>query len=398
MKIAYVTMQFPVPSETFASLDVNTLIQMGHDVSVFALRMPHKSHHKLMAQRAHRPEGVRHFRWQETLSVIWATISQPVQTLCLLGWLFRYCFTKPKHLFRALLLVPAVMWHFKTIRQDEFDVVHLFWGHYPSMLGYLVKKFLPGVQVTQFLGAHDLIVNFPGSAALARQLRHVFTHCQFNVAQIVSLGIEPENIDVIHRGIRVDDIADHLDKFTQLQAPTFMTAGRLIDAKGIDDVIAVFSKIVSHYPQAQLKIAGDGPSRAAFEQVVRQSGLSSSVQFLGHIEQSELFARMSTTHFFLLMSRYASERLPNVVKEAMLRQCVVVTTASPGIEELVIDGHSGFVVESSAVDAACDAIQHCLDSPQLARDVAEAASLEVRAKFDVKASMKKYLSIWQEQI
>jgi len=86
MKIAYVTMQFPVPSETFASLDVNTLIKMGNEVTVFALRTPHKNHHKLIKQRSHRPEMIRHFSWRASFGIIWATIIQPVQTVFLLGW------------------------------------------------------------------------------------------------------------------------------------------------------------------------------------------------------------------------------------------------------------------------------------------------------------------------
>ena len=38
MKISYITMQFPVPSETFASNDVKTLKSLGIDIDVYTLK------------------------------------------------------------------------------------------------------------------------------------------------------------------------------------------------------------------------------------------------------------------------------------------------------------------------------------------------------------------------
>src|SRR4051812_17481142 len=51
MRIAYILMQFPAPSETFASLDVRTLKEFGHHVEVFTLRAPHPEFQKLMLER-----------------------------------------------------------------------------------------------------------------------------------------------------------------------------------------------------------------------------------------------------------------------------------------------------------------------------------------------------------
>ena len=41
MKVAYVTMQFPVPSETFACNDIKMLLEKGVDISVFTLKNKH---------------------------------------------------------------------------------------------------------------------------------------------------------------------------------------------------------------------------------------------------------------------------------------------------------------------------------------------------------------------
>lgn len=42
-KIAYITMQFPVPSETFASNDIDALSKCGFIVDIYDLKANHKS-------------------------------------------------------------------------------------------------------------------------------------------------------------------------------------------------------------------------------------------------------------------------------------------------------------------------------------------------------------------
>jgi glycosyltransferase involved in cell wall biosynthesis len=69
-------------------------------------------------------------------------------------------------------------------------------------------------------------------------------------------------------------------------------------------------------------------------------GLEDKVMFLGHVSQKKLLVKMANANFFLLMSRYESERLPNVVKEAMYQRCIVVTSDTQGINELVNHGKS----------------------------------------------------------
>jgi hypothetical protein len=51
MKISYITMQFPVPSETFASNDVKTLKSLGIDIDVYTLKNKDKNYNNLIKSR-----------------------------------------------------------------------------------------------------------------------------------------------------------------------------------------------------------------------------------------------------------------------------------------------------------------------------------------------------------
>ena len=96
---------------------------------------------------------------------------------------------------------------------------------------------------------------------------------------------------------------------------------------------------------------------------------------------------------FLFLSSKAGERLPNVVKEAMLSGCICIVSNTPGIDELIEDGKTGFIIEENKYDLI----------PNLISSLNEIKKEEIRANakefilknFDVELSMKKYINIWE---
>lgn len=396
MKISYITMQFPVPSETFASLDVESLRQQGQVVSVYGMRPRHVQFESLMAERGHTGLPVTHFSFASILVFLAFLLRHPLMTFSLLGWVFSCCAKTPKHLLKSLVLFPSAVSIFSTLLKEKPDVVHLFWGHYPSMVGYLVKRYMPNTVVSMFLGAHDLVSAYPGSVRLSEDADVIFTHSKSNLPLMSEMGIDKDKVNVVVRGTKLDfPIESASNKFDSLNEPVFLTAGRLIEEKGVDDVLRIFQGVLGDYPCAILYIAGDGPFRLRLEKMVSDLGLQGQVSFLGHVEQVELINVMSKTHFFLLMSRYPSERLPNVVKEAMYQECVVLTTNTYGIDELIEHGVDGFIVEKGDWESGLDSINTCLADGASAHSIAMKAKQKITEKFDVNVSMRNYIELWQ---
>lgn len=388
-------MQFPVPSETFASLDVETLRTKGEKVSVHCMRLKHPQFNKLMEERGHKDLDVSHFSMSNFLSSLGFVFIHPLMLFSLCWWILSNCLNKPKHLLKSFILLPSALSIFNKLYKEKPDVVHLFWGHYPSMIGYLVKRYMPNTIVSQFLGAHDLVTNYPGSAALAKNADVLFTHSKANAPIFQEMGIDSERVNFILRGTRLDfPYEGTLDKFNSLDAPIFLTASRLIEEKGVDDVIKIFNHVIKFYPNATLNIAGDGPYKRELIKLADSLGCSKNVVFLGHIKQEMLIKLMSNSHFFLLMSRYPSERLPNVVKEAMYQMCVILTTQSEGINELIESNISGYVVDKGDYSSGIDLIMNCLNNKKLSQTIIVEAKSMIKDRFDVKKSMQKYIDLW----
>ena len=105
-------MQFPVPSETFLSLDVEALRNQGHEVSIYGLRPKHKRHSQLMLERGHEGLVVENFSFKTLVLSLWFCLRHPLMFLSLFYWVVKVSFKTPKHLLKSLVLLPSVMGHF----------------------------------------------------------------------------------------------------------------------------------------------------------------------------------------------------------------------------------------------------------------------------------------------
>ena len=116
-----------------------------------------------------------------------------------------------------------------------------------------------------------------------------------------------------------------------------LSVGRLVEKKGFSDLIAAFADATHHMPDAQLVIAGTGPLQGQLESEARASG--ANVSLVGSVTNSEVAQLMSTSSIFALTPKTAAsgdrDGRPAVIIEAMAAGLPVLSTAQPGIPELV---------------------------------------------------------------
>ncbi|HJE03302.1 MAG TPA: glycosyltransferase [Aliarcobacter thereius] len=399
MKISYITMQFPVPSETFASLDVNALLDLGNKIDVYSLRPQHKEYNQLMNQRHKNCDNlnIKHLDFLNFVMALIFMICNPFKLFTTIKWIFK-ANSNPKDIIKSIVLLPSIFYIYSSLERSKPDMVHLFWGHYPSMLLYLLQKYMPDVPFTMFLGAHDLETRYQGSVVMSHHANKVFTHSYDNVEALISIGIKKDKIEVLHRGTLVNDkiLNKVKEKKFRIDEITFLTASRLIKEKGIDEVIDIFASFVKKYPKSKLFIAGDGPYKDTLQKQAQKCSLKESIVFLGHVSQDELFNYMNRVDFFILMSRYKAERLPNVLKEAMLRKCICITTYTTGIEELVKNEQNGFIFETK------EQVWHFLNSIDYQNnsleEIARNGQETIVESFNVYKTMQSYLEIWENII
>ncbi len=322
-------------------------------------------------------------------------VLNPLLTLRTLSWIFLNDFSRSHHLIKFLVLLPACFGIWREIRKEQPDVVHLFWGHYPAVVGYLIARTLPEIRLSMFLGAYDLEYNLGISRSVSRYCSHVFTHSSANIPAILRMGIPRKKLEVIHRGVDVQQLAGLLDN-KDCKKSGWVTAGRLLESKGFDHVIRLLAEARKKDPKLNLTIAGDGPQLAYLQSLANHLELAEHCTFTGHISQNRLIKLMSQAEFFFLLSSKPGERLPNVLKEAMYCGCICVTLKTPGIEELIKHGETGFLVEDRGIPACLELVS-TLGKEGKNRMRSRAQQL-IAANFDVLVSMRRYLQVWRNKV
>jgi glycosyltransferase involved in cell wall biosynthesis len=117
--------------------------------------------------------------------------------------------------------------------------------------------------------------------------------------------------------------------------------GRLGPEKNLTFLVRAFAGVAAAYPETRLLLVGDGPERDNLEDQVSRSGLRGRVGFTGLVEYADLPAYLATADAFVTAS--VTEVHPLSVIEAMASGLPVLGIASPGIEDTIEDGLTGYL-------------------------------------------------------
>jgi glycosyltransferase involved in cell wall biosynthesis len=205
-------------------------------------------------------------------------------------------------------------------------------------------------------------------------------------------GIPLEKLVVIPNGVRVAEGSAVPRVALGLREDAFVVcgAGRLSPEKGFDHLIEALGMPSLHGRNLELVIAGEGPERDALERLAAARGMGNRVHLLGHRE--DLHGVLRAADAFVLSSRH--EGMSNVLMEAMALGLPCVVTPVGGVEELVVDGESGLVVEASAPGPIAAAVARLHDEPALARRLGAAARARMARSFSIEANVRRFEALY----
>lgn len=154
--------------------------------------------------------------------------------------------------------------------------------------------------------------------------------------------------------------------------PTVISVARLVRRKGHDMVIRAWPRVLEAVPDAQLVIPGTGVYRSDLEKLAVRTGVRDSVHFTGYVPVEDLAAALDISDAFVLACRddrrgLQTEGLGLSTLEASATGLPVVVGLSGGSGDSLIDGVTGFLVDSSGPDQIAAALITLLTDPARAR-------------------------------
>jgi len=148
--------------------------------------------------------------------------------------------------------------------------------------------------------------------------------------------------------------------FNDKALPLIVGAGSLMPWKGFDDLIRAVRILVDGGRPVRLVILGEGDTRSALEQLVRDLDLEAYVRMPGRT--SNPLAHFARADVFALSSHV--EGLPNVLVEAMMAGCTPVSVDCPtGPREVLQEGRYGYLTKMRDPDDLARGIALALDHP-----------------------------------
>jgi rhamnosyl/mannosyltransferase len=182
------------------------------------------------------------------------------------------------------------------------------------------------------------------------------------------------------------------DAAVQTDPPFVLFAGRHVDYKGVDVLLRALAAGGAH-----AVIAGDGPKRAAWEQLARELGLNGRVRFAGDVADAELRRLMHACAALVLPSVTRAEAFGYVQLEAMAAGTPVISTDVPsGVSWVNQDGRTGFVVRAGDPDPLRAAIERVTADPALAARLGAAGRARVDEEFTLDRLRDRLRAFYEE--
>ena len=384
-------MGFPVPSEAFARLEIRALLDAGCDVSVSAFRRRPPNSREMLAEYGLEGLHISSGGLGGLPTAVVAVFERPIAALRLARRALEGVMASPRQSLIGLLLVPRALGIAREAAMLGVDRVHLFWGHYPALVGLALKEARHPVAISMFLGAYDLARCYPASRMLAR-LVPVTTHTRANVAGICEFaGLTPDQVSVIHRGVSVPH---RPSPALRDQRPSVVVAERLVRSKRTRESILVFERVRTMIPDVVLQLFGDGPEAEHIRDMIAERELGQAVVMHGHVTHQRVQEAAAAAQVFLSMSQSEGERLPNAAKEAMAACCPVVLARSPGIDELVLDQQTGYIVAPGDVEGAAQRVVELLCNPERRKAFGDRGRRHIENQFDIAETTRQRLAFW----
>ena len=235
------------------------------------------------------------------------------------------------------------------------ETYHTYFEHYlhhyvPALPAALTKAIARRVTVAQ---CHDVQAVISPSRQMAEALRAYGVRTPI---EVLPTGL-PEGCFAPGDGARF-----RAQQGIAALRPMALFVGRVAHEKNIDFLLRMLPALRARVPEVLLVIAGEGPAQQHLRDLVRATGMSDHVHFVGYLDRkTSLLDCYRAADAFVFASRTETQGL--VLLEAMAQGTPVVSTAVMGTAD-VLAGVKGAVVVPEDIEAFAAGVASVLRDPE----------------------------------
>jgi glycosyltransferase involved in cell wall biosynthesis len=206
-----------------------------------------------------------------------------------------------------------------------------------------------------------------------------------NLSRFSASAINPGTLQKIKASVNYDE-----------KLICFLSVGRIVHDKGIDELVDAFTRINQQNPSTRLILVGEyeddmDPVSEATKKILKEHP---AIIMTGWSDQVEYYMQFS----FALIHASHREGFPNVLLQAGAMLCPIICSRIEGNIDIVDNDQTGLIFDVNNADQLFDKMQFALAHPDQVKACAQALRHRIETHFDQPVLHQKLLSRYRETL
>jgi len=429
LRIAFLLGSFPVISETFILRQITRLLDLGHDVRIFANARPDDS-------TSIHPEVAKYNLLNRTTyidgpadSIVWELPVWPLSghtwppgaTKSMANWRrfagalpkLARCFCSATGLTRQVLRASEYRYQAASLSgvyrlatlcrlRTGFDVLHAHFG--PVGCSFRFARDLWNAPfVVSFHGFDFSTLPRKEGPAMYQKLFSsvdmITVNSEFTRSRVEKLGCPSGKLRKLPVGLDLGEFPFSERGCGANEVVRLLTVARLVEIKGHEFSLRAVGKVREDFPELRYDIVGDGPLRPKLEQLIAELGLKNVVTLHGARDGAFVRGLMRDAHLALLGSvsiEGDQEGQGLFLQEAQACGLPVIATQHGALPEGLLTGKSGFLVAERDIDAMAERINFLVAHPEVWPEIGRQGRRFVEARYDIRRLNEQLVGLYRD--
>ena len=403
MRLGYILKSFPRLSETFILTEILELERLGCEVTIFSRwapiePVPHQALASLRAEVLDMEPLLRERFWEPfEIHRRLARLGGAVHAASLDAALRLRAREEMRWWLQAGFVAEQAV-------ERRLELLH---GHFATGSASVARyaSMITGVPFSFTAHAKDIYSSAVDPNRLRELLREARTVITVSDSNRDFLGnLQPEaRVERVYNGVDLQRFPFLSPERTAVRPPVLLFVGRLVEKKGIMDLLAALASLREAGIPARCRIVGSGPMELDLRQQSGALGLDGQVEFCGPASQEEIASvHLPAASVAVLPCVIAADGdrdvLPTMLLEAMARGVPVVSTRLPGIVEAVPDGVAGLLADPGDARSLAASIAETLRDREAAARRAREARRRVERLFNSRLNAQRLLAVFSAAV
>ncbi len=432
LKIAFFVNNFPKISETFILRQITGLIDLGHEVDIYADARPQEGdpthpevmQYGLLARTTYMDMPREAGYWEMPVWPItgrtWlpdseTSVLNAVRILKAVPKLFRCLRASPRLTLKVLNFseygcqahsLSALYRHsILCSRSRTYDVLHAHFGPIGNSFSF-AKELWNAPFVVSFHGFDFSMWPRRQGPDIYRRLFDtvdaVTVNSKYTRRRLEELGCPSIRLHSLPVGLDPDDFVFHERARISHETVRILTVGRLVEKKGLEYSIRAVARVRGKQPNIRYDIIGEGPLRPKLEELIHQLGVEETISLHGARDRTYVRQLMAEAHLFVLASVTAEngdqEGQGLVLQEAQASGLPVLATDHTGFSERIVPGQSGFLVPERDVDGLDERLTYLVEHPEDWPDMGRKGRKHVEEHYNNRSLNRELVELYKQVI